>query len=115
MGWPGPLTHRQFEAWWAWRFLDVNMPDRADFYQMQTACEVRRVLQKDPAAVRLDHFLLNFPEPNAVPAQVDRTTRIDRQLAGMRKSILARGGFSREQVEQIIADARKRLEEQDDG
>lgn len=53
----GPLTHRQYEAWQAWRELQWDRPDRHDFYQMQTACEVRRGytrnLEHQPNQLRL--------------------------------------------------------------
>lgn len=37
MGWPGPMTARQFRAWRAWLEMQWNLPDRGDFYAMQIA------------------------------------------------------------------------------
>lgn len=37
MGWPGPMTDRQFQAWQAWLKADWNRPSRADHYAMQVA------------------------------------------------------------------------------
>lgn len=38
MGWPGPMTHRQFLAWQAWQRLDIEQPQRAEIvYTMQVA------------------------------------------------------------------------------
>lgn len=40
MGWPGPMTHRQFLVWQAWLDKEWNVPSRSDWYAMQTAREV---------------------------------------------------------------------------
>jgi len=60
LGWPGPVTNRQFEAWQCWRGLQWDRPDRTDQYLMQIACEVVRSRVKDPAKVKLSHFKLDF-------------------------------------------------------
>lgn len=60
MGWPGPMTHRQFLTWHAWLAMEWSRPSRSDYYQMQTACEVRRVLSKKPRQVKIKHFHLEF-------------------------------------------------------
>ena len=90
--------------------MDVNTPDRTDFYLMQVAFEVRRVFDK---SARMDQFLIKFPDDSKL--EDDRKMKIDRKLQRMEASIVRRGGFSREQVKQMVADARKRLEEQDNG
>lgn len=74
MGWPGPMTHRQFDAWRAWLALQWDRPSRADWYAMQTACEVRRVLSSKPNSVRVEQFALQFKDQSerhqpADPAQ----------------------------------------------
>ncbi len=43
MGWKGPLTHRQYQAWCEWY---MDNPSRSDWYAAQTALEVRRVFGK---------------------------------------------------------------------
>lgn len=53
-------THREHLGWLAWLDLQWNRPDRADHYQMQTACEVRRVLAKDPNSIQPKQFNIPF-------------------------------------------------------
>lgn len=70
MGWPGPMTHRQFEAWRRWRREDLNRPSRTDFYLMQIACEVRTVLRSLAGGGRhldLNEFRLRFGRPSRAP------------------------------------------------
>lgn len=57
------MTHRQYAAWVTWLDDDLNRPNRSDCYQMQTACEVRRVLSKKPADIQPDQFRLKFEKP----------------------------------------------------
>ena len=63
MDWPGPVTHRQYAAWTEWDAIEESRPSRADWYAMQTACEVRRVLAKRPGSIKLEHFRLRFEDP----------------------------------------------------
>lgn len=56
-------THRQFLAWMEYLDEQWNEPKLSDFYLMQIACEVRRVLAKDRNAIQLKHFLLKFNAP----------------------------------------------------
>lgn len=60
LGWPGPMTHRQFLAWQAWLDEQWDRPDRTDQYLMQIACEVARANAKHPDRLRLEHFRLRF-------------------------------------------------------
>lgn len=60
--WPGPMTHRQFLTWVAFEREEWNRPTLAEHYQMQTACEVRRVLSKKPREVKIDHFRMTFKD-----------------------------------------------------
>lgn len=60
MGWPGPVTHRQFLAWQAWFTFSVNDPGRIEYYLMQIAMEVRRGHVKKPNSLKMDQFKLNF-------------------------------------------------------
>lgn len=106
------MTHRQFVAWEEWYAKKVTAPDRADYYQMQTACEVRRVLRKDPSTVRLEHFVLNFPDGKA-KQKPDRKTLIEKQLAHRRARLIKNGGFTDKQIQRILDDARERLEAAD--
>jgi hypothetical protein len=54
------MTHRQYAAWCRWRGQEWNRPSRTDSYLMQIACEVRRVLSKNPNGVKIKHFELKF-------------------------------------------------------
>lgn len=60
MGWPGPMTDRQFLCWQIWCREQLNEPDRHDYYLMQVACEVARVLAKDPEKLQTEKFRLRF-------------------------------------------------------
>lgn len=60
MGWPGPMTHLQFMVWMRWLRKRWERPSLSDHYQMQTACEVRRVLARNRRAIKLEHFKLGF-------------------------------------------------------
>lgn len=60
MGWPGPMTHRQFLVWQVWLRLEWDKPSRSDAYAMQVAAEVRRVLHNKPRTVQLKDFVLKL-------------------------------------------------------
>lgn len=45
MGWQGPQTRRQFEAWEEWERAEWNKPDRHDWYAMQTASCVEQLTE----------------------------------------------------------------------
>jgi hypothetical protein len=82
------MTHRQFLAWLEWEAMDMNVPGKAEYYQAQIACEVRRVLSSQPNSVRLEQFQLKFElkQKNADPKDV-------KELSGwLAKSWAARMG-----------------------
>lgn len=62
MGWPGPVTYRQYKAWMSWLDDQWNSPDRHDFYLMQIAAEVRRPNVKTPSRVQMKDFVVKFEE-----------------------------------------------------
>lgn len=66
LGWRGPMTHRQFKAWQEWEREQWNHPSRDNWYEMQTACEVRRVLMKDKSATTPQDFKMRFVDPKPV-------------------------------------------------
>lgn len=41
MGWPGPMTYRQYLAWEAWLEQEMNNPGRLEFYLMRLMWETR--------------------------------------------------------------------------
>jgi hypothetical protein len=57
-GWSGPLTHRQYLTWTEYLQGQWNEPDRHDWYQMQTAYIVARVLGGSKGD--LEDFKLSF-------------------------------------------------------
>ena len=74
LGWKGPLTHRQFEAWRAWLQSEWNEPSRTDHYLMMLAQYLwaipARVWGKNPDVPGLDRFEIPFSfEEKAVGKQ----------------------------------------------
>ena len=61
------VTNREYLTWQAWFSDEMNRPSRSDYYLMQIACEVARVLAKDPRKIQQKHFLLEFSEPVELP------------------------------------------------
>lgn len=60
MGWPGPMTHRQFGAWQNWLARQLNEPSRSDHYLMQIAAWLKRGLVKEPRSVSDSEFRIRF-------------------------------------------------------
>lgn len=54
------MTWRQHQTWTAWLDLQLDLPDRGDWYAMQVAAEVRRVLAKEPGRIKVGDFKLRF-------------------------------------------------------
>lgn len=52
--------HRVFLTWQAWWELELNHPDRHDYYLMRIALEVARKFVDDPSAYQLDNFRIVF-------------------------------------------------------
>lgn len=63
MGWPGPMTHRQYLCWEVWLDLEWNRPNRTDHYLASVATEVRRGNARKPRSVGLKHLMLKFKTP----------------------------------------------------
>lgn len=66
-------TNRQFKSWMYYLDSLWNSPDLVCHYLMQIACEVRRVLSKNPNAVKDEHFKLKFTredEKQEIPPEV---------------------------------------------
>lgn len=66
-------TERDLIRWLSWFDMQLERPRREDYYLMQIACEVRRVLSSKPNQIHLDDFQLKFkssvppskPQPTA--------------------------------------------------
>ncbi len=54
------IPYRLAKAYEAWYKQQWNQPSRTDFYIMQVAQEVKRVLATSPNSIKLKHFLLDF-------------------------------------------------------
>lgn len=92
MGYPGPMTHRQFMVLSAWLRLDLDRPGKAEYYAMQTAMEVRRVLSRQPSSITLDAFQLTFkeraPEEQSLHKQQVATLARAQWMARMTKPVV---------------------------
>ena len=60
LGWPGPLTHRQFRTWQAWLQAEWNAPSRTDHYLMLIAQRVLQAAARNPGSVTLDGQRIEF-------------------------------------------------------
>lgn len=68
--------------------MQQTIPDRHDYYLMQIAYEVRKVLSRKPKSIKLEHFVLHPSPgnnangtPNGTPER--NTSKIrDKKLAG---------------------------------
>ena len=70
------MSHREYQTRLAWMQKELNTPDRTDFYLMQIAQEVRRVLHKKPAEVNLDQFKLKFSLQSAQSTETQKQQAI---------------------------------------
>lgn len=65
-------TERELRVWLEWLNLQMDEPDRGDWYSMQIACEVRRVItllcqsRRDPTPV---DFKLKFQKGPQIKAE----------------------------------------------
>jgi len=85
LGWPGPVTNRQYLAWQGHRSEGWNLPDRTDHYLMQIACEVRRVLSKDPASITNDQFKIGFEKRKHLTRKEKRAAKKAQRELNMAK------------------------------
>lgn len=54
------VSNREYMTWLAYFGDQWNEPDRSDYYLMQIAMEVRRVLHSNPSQVKLEHAKIPF-------------------------------------------------------
>lgn len=83
------ITHREFRTWIAWLEIDWNRPNPDQAYLMQIACEVARVLAKNPRSIRLEHF----KSPMSFSFRRQRTRQLTREESAKRKKALWIGAF----------------------
>lgn len=64
-------TYREYQMWMAYFEDEWKEPTLSDYYLMQIAQEVRRVLSKNPNAVKLEDFKIKFQDANAEQKKYD--------------------------------------------
>ena len=64
MGWPGPITHRQFVVLKLWEREDMDVPDKVCYYLMQIAAETWKTQIKNPDRVDTNKFRIKFKKPD---------------------------------------------------
>lgn len=76
------MTHRQYLAWMSWLSLEEREPSLSDYYAMQIAAEVRRVLSKNPNAIKMEDFKITFEVPGEKKASTqDQATLVEAEKA----------------------------------
>jgi len=63
------MTYREYLTRLAWLDMMWGQPELSDYYSMQTACEVRRVLSKNPNRVNIEDFILKFIPPDGMSSE----------------------------------------------
>ena len=91
MGWAGPMTHRQFEAWQAWLGEEWGRPSRNDFYLMQVAAVAAGVKTID-----WKKWTIPFKERDERRSRQSERERVAEQAAWAKASLAARRGKMRE-------------------
>lgn len=97
LGWPGPITHRQFLAWEDWDFREHwKRKDRTTYYLWQILVELRRSWIAEPGKVD-SHDMDLFPEEDADrPAREGQDAEPAETVGADRKA--AREEYERHQV-----------------
>lgn len=74
LGWEGPVTNRQHDAWVVWLDMQWELPDRHDHYLMQLHAEVRRLLAKHPQSVKVEDSKIKFTKQDPKTLQRKKWT-----------------------------------------
>jgi hypothetical protein len=72
MGWPGPMTHRQFQAWQSWWEIHREVPSKSDWYIIQLTDVVRGILGKQQA---LEKYILKWNSSGPMTDEQRRRAR----------------------------------------
>ena len=75
-------THREYLAWLAYLEDQWNEPTLTDFYLMEIAAEVRRVLSKKPNDIRIGQFLLKFGKGSQAQQQPESVEAVKARWKG---------------------------------
>jgi hypothetical protein len=78
------VTHREYRLWTAWFNRQWDRPSRSDYYLMQIATEVRRVLSTKPQTIKMEHARLRFRPPEAKPPWTPERVRHESEIAKAR-------------------------------
>lgn len=71
------MSHREYLTRLAWIEENWNDPDRSDYYLMQIAQEIRKVMSKKPKNIKLDHLKIKFGmKEDLQKKQADRSKQI---------------------------------------
>jgi len=66
------IPHREYLAWAEHKRLELNRPDRSDYYLMQVAAEIEVIrailLRKDSVRIKISDKSIDFKEEKPVPA-----------------------------------------------
>lgn len=57
MGWPAPMTEKQYRVWGAWLEGEQDRPSRADYYQMATRFELQLMNRRESVEFPRDQQL----------------------------------------------------------
>lgn len=91
LGWPGPLTHRQFAAWVDWfDGVQHDFPSLDNLYQARVAQRVQQKFADEPEKVELRHQLVrpgelnpDQPQPRPQPKTKEELDRESEALSAM--------------------------------
>lgn len=83
------IPHRIAQVYWRYFKRQWNLPDRHDYYLMQIAQEVKRVLSSKPSNVKMEQFKLDFQteEPKPEKLTPEQVKQKKREISKMAKAI----------------------------
>ena len=87
-------THREYLTWVVWLNEQWNVPTKDNLYSMQIAAEVRRVLSKQPNAIKTEHFKMVF-EHKKEPTQEQLAKSRAQALQRSKAAWASRVGFKK--------------------
>lgn len=85
------ITHREYRLWLIHFRKELDQPSRTDYYLMQIAREVRRVLSKKPNKIQLKDFLIPFGKPPRKQLTKEEKTAESKGFWKLMKSVNLRG------------------------
>ena len=72
MGWEGPITNRQLNAWTEWFQEEWNNPSRTDHYLMKIVAELEAARLPKGRSINADGLKINFTFGNEKPRKSKR-------------------------------------------